>query len=205
MTTLRLLVIILIISLGLLAVLLLSRPGITILSTQPEPEMAETVPIGGPFSLVTHEGQTITDMDFRGKYMLIYFGYTYCPDVCPMELSKMSRALDILEERSIPLTQLQPLFITVDPERDTVEQMARYLSLFHPTFIGLTGTAEQVKQATDAYRIYVQKSGDVESDTYLMDHASMVLLMGPDGLFVDIFSSRETAEDIAIALEDLLG
>lgn len=204
MTILRLLVIALIISLGLLAVLILNRPGITIRSDQPAPEMAEAVPIGGPFSLVTHEGQPVTDADFRGKYMLIYFGYTYCPDVCPMELAKITRALDILEERSIPLTRLQPLFITVDPERDTVEQMALYVSLFHPTLLGLTGTPEQVKQATDAYRVYSQKSGDIESNAYLMDHASMVLLMGPEGQFVDFFSSRETAQDIAITLVDLL-
>ncbi len=204
MTILRLLVIALIISLGLLAILILNRPGITIRSDQPAPEMAEAVPIGGPFSLVTHEGQPVTDADFRGKYMLIYFGYTYCPDVCPMELAKITRALDILEERSIPLTRLQPLFITVDPERDTVEQMALYVSLFHPTLLGLTGTPEQVKQATDAYRVYSQKSGDIESNAYLMDHASMVLLMGPEGQFVDFFSSRETAEDIAITLVDLL-
>lgn len=205
MTPLRFLIVVFVISLGALAILLLNRPGITIWSSQPAPETTEAVPIGGPFTLVDHTGKTVNDSDFRGSYMLIYFGYTYCPDVCPMELAKMTRALDMLDERSIPLTHLQPVFITVDPERDTVEQMARYVSLFHPRLVGLTGSVDQVRQATDAYRVYARKSGDIDSDAYLMDHASMVLLMGPDGEFVDFFSSRETAEDIALALEDLLG
>lgn len=198
MTALRFLIVALILCLGALTVFYVTRPPVSVQNAE------ESVPIGGPFTLVSHEGQTVTDQDFRGRYMLIYFGYSYCPDVCPVELSKMTRALEILDEDKIALDTVQPLFITVDPERDTVEQMARYVSLFHPKLMGLTGSVKQMKQATDAYRVYAKKSGDVDSDAYLMDHASMILLMGPDGQFVDFFSSRETAENIADSLRNLL-
>ncbi|GGO06743.1 electron transporter SenC [Iodidimonas muriae] len=168
------------------------------------PAPSDPVPIGGPFSLVSHEGKTVTDQDFQGRYMLIYFGYTFCPDVCPTELAKMTRALEQLEKEGVSLKAVQPLFITVDPERDDVEQMARYVSLFHPSLMGLTGSPEQIKTATDAYRVYAQKSGDVSSDAYLVDHASMILLMDPDGQFVDFFSSRETPDDMVAVMRPLL-
>lgn len=153
------------------------------------------VPIGGPFTLTDHTGKSVTDADFRGKYMLIYFGYTYCPDVCPTELGVMTQALDQLGPKS---EQVQPIFITIDPDRDTVAHMKDYVSLFHPRLVGLTGTPEQVREAARAYRVYYAKAPqkDGKADDYLMDHSSFIYLMGPDGKFVGVYPGGTTADKI---------
>ncbi|PWC36186.1 SCO family protein [Azospirillum sp. TSO35-2] len=154
------------------------------------------VPIGGPFTLTDNHGKTVTDADYRGKYLLIYFGYTYCPDVCPTELGVMTQALDLLGPQA---DKVQPLFITVDPDRDTVAHMNDYVGLFHPRLVGLTGTADQVREAARAYRVYYAKAPqkDAKPDEYLMDHSSFIYLMGPDGRFVGVYPAGTTADRIA--------
>lgn len=141
--------------------------------------------IGGPFTLVDQDGQTVTDESLRGQYLLIYFGYTFCPDVCPTELQAMSQAIDALGPDGEKVT---PVFITVDPARDTVEQMASYAPHFHPRLLALTGTEAQVAAAAKAYRVYYKKAEDDSASDYLMDHSSIIYFMGPDGAFLTHFS-----------------
>lgn len=159
--------------------------------------------IGGPFALVDQDGRTVTDADFRGKYMLVYFGYTYCPDVCPTSLSRNSGAMELLGDKAEAIV---PVLITVDPERDTPEVLKDYVGFFHPRLVALTGTPEQVAAAAKAYRLYfarVEQEG-AEAGTYLMDHTSITYLMGPDGSYVRHFSHNLSAERMAEQLEAAL-
>ncbi len=165
-----------------------------------------TAEIGGPFELVDQTGKTRRDTDFRGRYMLVYFGYTYCPDICPTTLLIMSRALMLLGENAPEAAkQVVPLFITVDPERDTVEAMAAYAPSFHPDLVALTGTPEQVAAAAKAYRVYYAKVEDKSSGTYLMDHSSFIYLMGPDGAYLTHFDHLAKPEQIADSLKRYIG
>ena len=158
--------------------------------------------VGGPFSLTDQDGRRVTDEDFRGAYFLVYFGYTYCPDVCPVDLQDMSAALDLLDDKT--LGQIQPVFITIDPERDTVDVMKTYVSLFHPKLTGLTGSPEEIAEVSRAYRVYARKV-ESESDTeYLMDHSAITFLMDPDGKYVAHFSSGFKPEAMARRLEELV-
>lgn len=158
--------------------------------------------VGGPFTLVNDAGETVTDETFRGRYMLIYFGFTFCPDVCPTELGIMSAALDQLGEKA---EKVQPLFVTIDPERDTPEVMARYVTLFHPRLTGLTGTPEQIASIAKAYHVFYRKAEDESSTDYTMDHSSIVFLMGPDGEYLKLFPPQtppdKMAETIASYIE----
>lgn len=155
--------------------------------------------IGGPFTLTDHTGETRTAGDFRGRPMLVYFGYTYCPDVCPTGLQTLSDALDRLGEAG---ERIQPVFITVDPDRDTPEVMADYVAHFHPRLVGLTGTQAQIDQVTKAYRIYASKRG--EGDDYLVDHSAYTYLMGPDGEYITHFNHGITADEMARRIRDRL-
>lgn len=160
--------------------------------------------IGGPFELVDHHGKTVTDADFAGRYMLIYFGYSFCPDICPLSLQTMTAAYDLLPAEQ--QAKVVPIFITVDPQRDTVEAMADYVGAFHQDLIGLTGTREQVDAAVKAYRVYYAIPIDpAGSDDYLVDHSSYYYLMGPDGSYVRHFGHDATAEDIAKGIKEKLG
>jgi cytochrome oxidase Cu insertion factor (SCO1/SenC/PrrC family) len=155
--------------------------------------------VGGPFTLTDQHGAEVTEQDFAGRYTLIYFGYTYCPDFCPMSLSTMTQALDLLPPEQAE--QVVPVFITVDPERDTVAQLAEYAPLFHPRLVALTGSPEATKAAAQAYRVYFAKAGDQDSDAYLMDHSTFIYLMGPDGRYVRHFAHNAAPEEIAAAIE----
>lgn len=142
--------------------------------------------VGGPFTLTDQNGKRVTDQDFRGKYMLIFFGYTYCPDVCPGELQVMSAALDELGPVG---EKIQPIFISIDPARDTPETMKLYVSNFHPRMVGLTGSDADIAAVAKAYRVYYAKAKGAEnSPDYLMDHSTILYLMGPDGKFVKHFT-----------------
>src|SRR5262245_35383694 len=154
--------------------------------------------VGGPFRLTDQHGATVTEQDFAGRYMLIYFGYTFCPDVCPLSLANMTQALDLLPPDQAE--QVVPVFITVDPERDTVEQLAEYAPLFHPRLVALTGSPEAIKAAARAYRVYFAKAGKDGSDDYLMDHSTFIFLMGPDGRYVRHFAHNAAPEEIAAAI-----
>jgi protein SCO1/2 len=161
--------------------------------------------IGGRFTLTDMNGQTVTDKTYAGKYMLVYFGYTYCPDVCPTGLTEMSNTLDALGELA---DKIQPIFISVDPDRDTPEQLKEYTSYFHPRLIGLTGTHEQVAAAAKAYRVYyakvASKDADADPDDYTFDHSAVTYLMDPKGVFVQHFSHGTSAENMANRLREIL-
>ncbi len=157
---------------------------------------APALAVGGPFTLVDQDGRTRTEADFRGRSMLVYFGFTYCPDVCPTSLTTVAQALDLLGADG---EKIAPLFITVDPERDTPEQLKEYVRHFHARMTGLTGTKEQIAAVAKAYRVYfakVRQQGAPE-DEYTMDHTSITYLMGPDGKFVAHFSHGTEPEAMA--------
>lgn len=154
--------------------------------------------IGGPFTLVDQNGKSRTDADFRGELMLVYFGYTFCPDICPTELQTMSEALDQLGKNA---ARVQPIFITVDPARDTVKAMKEYVSHFHPRMLGLTGTPDEVAAAARAYRVYYAKAeGKAGGEDYLMDHSGFVYLMGPDGRYLTHFTPQTSPKQMARAI-----
>lgn len=158
--------------------------------------------IGGHFQLTDHTGKRVTDLDFRGRYMLVFFGFTYCPDVCPSALQVMSAALDKLGPRAERIT---PLLITVDPERDTPEQLALYVKSFHPRLVGLTGTPAEVQQAIQVYRVYAKKVEDPKSTAgYTFDHSSIIYVMNPDGTYRTHFAHTTNVEVMAERLAKLL-
>lgn len=158
--------------------------------------------IGGPFTLVDHNGKTVTEKDFMGKYMMIYFGYTYCPDVCPTSLTLIADAFEILGDKA---EQITPVFITVDPERDDPEATKMYVEHFHDRLVGLTGSMEQVDAAAKAFKAYYAKVGDgYNDDDYAMDHSSITYLMGPDGNFVTHFGHGTEPDVIAKKLAGIL-
>jgi cytochrome oxidase Cu insertion factor (SCO1/SenC/PrrC family) len=157
--------------------------------------------VGGPFELVSHKGKTVRTEDLRGKYMLVSFGYTYCPDVCPTELQVISAALDELGAKA---KDIQPIFITIDPERDTVATLAQYMPSFHPSYIGLTGSPEAIEKAAKAYRVYYSKSENKNGADYLMDHSSIIYLMDKEGTFLKHFSYQTDARALAMAIEEAI-
>ena len=157
--------------------------------------------IGGAFTLTDQNGRIVTDRSYDGSYRLIYFGYTFCPDACPTELAVMARAVDELGASG---NKVQPVFITVDPARDTVKQLAGYVPLFHPRLAGLTGTPEQIAQVAKDYKVYYARAdADPKAgpDTYLMNHTSFVYLMGPDGKFLTVFPAETDAEKMAAEIK----
>ncbi len=158
--------------------------------------------VGGPFTLVDSSGHTVTDRDFRGKYLLVYFGYTYCPDVCPTTLNAVAAALDKLGKQA---DRLQPLFITVDPRRDTPAVMQQYTAAFTPRLLGLTGTPAQIAAAAKEYHVYYaeHRTGPGPND-YSMDHSSILYLMGPDGHFIAPIRADQTGAEIATDIAKLM-
>lgn len=161
-----------------------------------------TALIGGPFSMLNEKGETVTEKTYAGKYMLLFFGFTNCGDICPAELQVMSAAF--AEMGSIS-DQITPIFVTVDPERDTASVMASYVKNFHPRLVGLTGTPEQVAAFAKIYHIYYQKVPDPKNPTdYEMDHSSILYLMAPDGKFIKHFPYTTDAKGLAEALKKVL-
>ncbi len=151
--------------------------------------------VGGPFSLTDHTGARVTQDDFLGRPMMLYFGYTFCPDVCPTSLQVLAVALEEMGEEA---DVIQPVFVTIDPARDTVEQMAEYVGYFGDDFIGLTGTDEEIADIARTYRVYYGKVDGESEDDYLMDHSSIFYLMGADGKFVKHFSYTTDPEQLAL-------
>ena len=156
--------------------------------------------IGGPFALTNHLNEPMTDKDFLGKYMIVYFGYTYCPDVCPMDLQIMADAARYLTQEQ--LDKLNLVFVTVDPDRDTVEIMAEYVSYFHPNLTGLTGTPEQIDAVKKEYRVYAAKADD--TDDYLVDHTAYTYFMDPDGALLKHFNHGEDPEQMAAIMASMI-
>jgi len=158
-------------------------------------------PIGGPFALVDHNGTPRTEKDFRGKLLVVYFGFTYCPDICPTDLQNIGLALDKLG----PLAdRVQPLFVTLDPARDTAEHLKDYVPLFHPRLIALTGDAAAVKQAADAYRVYYKRLPTEKGTDYTIDHTAFVYLVGPDGKYLGFLPPGTDADRLAAAIRPQL-
>jgi protein SCO1/2 len=159
--------------------------------------------VGGPFTLTDHTGKRVTDADFRGRYMLVFFGFTFCPDVCPSTLQVVSAALGKLGSKA---ERFVPILITVDPERDTPEQLALYVPSFHPRLVGLTGTRAEIDAVLDAYRIRnVRKRVDPKSSAgYTVDHPAQIYVMDPDGRYRTILDYTKGAESMAASLARVL-
>lgn len=147
-------------------------------------------PVGGPFALTDQSGRRRTDADFRGKLLLVYFGFTFCPDICPTDLQEIARAIDQLGPAG---EQIQPVFVTLDPERDTAEHLSEYVPLFHPRLLGLTGSVEAVWQVAEAYKVFYEK---VETDKgqYTIDHTAYIYLMDRSGAYLGFFPPNTSAE-----------
>ena len=188
------------------ASLLILRPAADDMPRLGEVRSSGRADIGGPFTLINHEGETVTEADFEGRAMLIYFGFTYCPDICPFSLQIMDAALDQLsaEDRA----RIQPVLITIDPERDTVENMAAYVSsdAFPDGLVGLTGSPEQIAAVAAEYRVVYRRAEDSsgDPDAYVMDHSSIIYLMDETGTFSRVFSHGTSPADMAASLQDFL-
>jgi len=156
------------------------------------------VRIGGPFHLIDQHGAAVTDTDYRGRWMLVYFGYTFCPDVCPTELETIAAALGKLGPAA---AKVAPLFITVDPARDTPEVLARYVKLFDDRIVGLTGTPDEIAAVAREYRVYYAKVTPDHSP-YVLDHSSFVYLMDPNGRLAALFDPSTSAERMAAGIEE---
>jgi len=157
--------------------------------------------IGGPFELVDQDGRTRKDAEFRGTHMLVFFGYTHCPDFCPTVLQAMSEALDALGKDA---GKVQPIFITIDPDRDTPKVLKDYVPNFHKSLIGLSGSDAQVATAAKAYRVYYARAGKPGTEDYLMDHSTFTYLMGPDGKYLTHFSHGTPPKTVAARIRKLL-
>ena len=158
---------------------------------------AAALPIGGPFTLTDQNGVVRQDADFRGKLMLVYFGYVYCPDICPTTLAAMSQALDQLGPEA---DQVQPIFITVDPERDTQAKMKLYAANFHPRLLALTGNADAIGQAERDYHVYAKKVIEPGNADYLMDHSSFIYLMDRNGKLAALIAPGADPAAMAAAI-----
>ncbi|MPZ58769.1 MAG: redoxin domain-containing protein [Rhizobiales bacterium] len=156
-----------------------------------------TEPIGGPFTLVDHTGTPRSDKDFRGKVLLVYFGFSYCSDICPTDLQSVAAAVDRLGPEG---EKVQPLFISVDPDKDTPEQLKTYVALFHPRLVGLTGAHRQVRKVALAYKVYVANNVAATGSTGAIDHSGFVYLMGPTGEYLGFFPPGTSAERMVAAL-----
>lgn len=155
--------------------------------------------LGGPFSLVDQDGVRRTDRDFHGQWVLLYFGFTFCPDICPDELQKMAAVITSIDNTS-GLPKMQPLFVTVDPDRDTPAVIKEYLTEFHPRLIGMTGTKDEIHEIAKAYRVYYS-TGPIDDDNdYLVDHTIIMYLVDPTGGFVDYFGQNRNAAEITAAI-----
>ncbi|WP_299820998.1 SCO family protein [uncultured Jannaschia sp.] len=194
---------------GAAAILLAAGAGALILRTDPLPAapLASTIgeaDIRSEFSLTDHTGRAVTEADFAGRWQLVFFGFTHCPDVCPTTLAYMAGVLDLLGPRA---DAVAPLFVTVDPARDTVPVMADYVSAFHPRLNGLTGTEAQVTDAAASFRTWYERvENETAPDGYMMAHAGHIYLMRPDGTFEAVFQEREQPpEDMATLISARMG
>jgi protein SCO1/2 len=151
------------------------------------------IAVGGGYALTDQDGKPRSSADFRGKYQLLYFGYSFCPDVCPTTLAVMAAALD---KMGVDQNRIVPVFITIDPERDKPDVLKKYLAAFGPRFVGLTGTPQQLAPVEKEFRVYARKQ-PMPNGAYSMDHSSVIYLMGPDGRLVSFYDEAISPEDLA--------
>ncbi|KAG8901428.1 Cu-binding protein [Tulasnella sp. 403] len=177
--------------------------------------------VGGPFSLIDQDGKPFTESNLLGKWSLVYFGFTNCPDICPDELDKMGVVVDLIEKQ-YGADKVLPVFVSVDPARDSVTQVKKYLSEFHPKMVGLTGSYDDVKKMCKAYRVYFSTPPDVKQgkqvavyagvqtltypsgEDYLVDHSIYFYLMDPEGQFVNAFGKSNTASDVKLKFDEAI-
>lgn len=158
--------------------------------------------IGGPFTLTNQDGAKVSDTAFAGKYRLIYFGYSYCPDVCPVDLQKLMQGLKVIEKKDPALAgEIQPIFISVDPTRDTPAVLKQYVSAFHPRLIGLTGSEAEVAAVAKEFAIYYKRGEDKGDGAYLVDHARQAMLFGPKGEPLALIPQEDSPQAIAAEIE----
>jgi cytochrome oxidase Cu insertion factor (SCO1/SenC/PrrC family) len=161
-----------------------------------------TALVGGPFTMVNQNGETVTEKSFLGRPMIMFFGFTFCPDICPTELQVMAQAIDQLGEAG---KSIQPVFVSIDPARDTPSVVKAYVANFGPQFVGLTGTPEQVDHIASTYRVFYQKQENkADPQAYLMDHSSIIYIMGADGKFLKHFAYTTDATSLAEGLRKVL-
>jgi len=157
--------------------------------------------IGGPFSLTNQDGIPVSEETYAGDYKLVFFGFTHCPDVCPAGLEKMALAL---EELGAAADSVQPIFITIDPQRDTPEVMKEYVAMYHPRLVGLTGTPEQLKTVQASYKVYAAKAEGATPETYTMNHSAYIFLMGPGGEPLTMFTAEDSPSDMVKEMKTLM-
>lgn len=183
----------------LVLVLAAALGGYALWSTRSITTSSGVALVGGPFTMINHKGETVTDKDFRGRPMLLFFGFTFCPDICPTELQVMTAAIAELGEAG---KDIQPILVTIDPARDTPAVLANYVSNFGENVIGLTGSDAQVAAMAGAYRVFFEKQPNAKDpENYMMDHSSIIYLMGPDGKFLKHFSYTTDAKALASGLK----
>jgi protein SCO1 len=193
---------------GLLAVVLLAGGGAIALGWMPglKNQTPSSDAIGGPFTLTASNGQKVTDSDFRGKWLLVYFGYTHCPDICPTTLAEVSETLTSLGPLA---TEVQPFFVTIDPERDTPKMVGDFINSIDNRIIGLTGTPTQIAVVAKEYHVYYAKDppSPAAGENYAMDHTAFVYVVGSDGKYLTLFSplQGQTPDDMAAKLRALIG
>jgi protein SCO1/2 len=187
-------------ALGLAAAFLLLPQARERMFPLPEPTVSGKALIGGPFSLIDGTGKRVTEQTYRGRYTLVFFGFTSCPDVCPAGLQLMSAALEKIGPKADRIT---PLFITLDPERDTPEKVASYVKNFNPRIVGLSGTPGDIASVAKAYRVYYQKvpTEGGAPGSYSLDHSSIIYLMDPKGEYVTHFTPTTTVEQLTAGLD----
>lgn len=217
--TLLILVLVLALCLAALAALWMSRPpasravlappgAAAIRSGEPSSEpmaLAEGFIPGGPFSLIDQNGAHVTLEHFAGSYIWIFFGYTFCPDICPTTLGNMVVAMEALNELDPNKSaRLTPIFVTVDPARDTANVLHDYVGLFHPRLVGLTGSDAEIEDIKQAYKVFAARGENIGEGYYLVDHSAFTYLMGPDGAFVAMFPNEFDPQGVAASISKLM-
>lgn len=185
------------------ALLLAGAPLLSGCSGSPEQAPLADAKIGGPFTLTDQDGKKVSDTDFAGKYRLIYFGYTYCPDVCPVDVQTLMKGYKALEAKKPELAaKIQPIFITVDPARDTPPVLKQFVSAFHPKLIGLTGSEAEIAAVAKEYAIFYKKQApQAGTPGYLMDHSRQAMLFGPQGQPLALITQDKDAAAVVSDLE----
>jgi protein SCO1/2 len=191
------------IAIGLAGAFLLLPQARDRLFSHPQSSTSGKALIGGPFSLIDADGKRVTDESYRGRYMLVFFGFTSCPDICPAGLQLISAALDKLGAKADKVT---PIFITLDPERDTKEKVGAYVKNFNARLVGLTGTPEEIAQVAKEYRVYYKKvpTEGGGPGAYGLDHSSIIYLMDPNGEYVTHFTPSTQVDELTARLEKIL-